>query len=112
MTSDARLERYEERGFFLSIPFPGENSPTVLYVADRDFENLHDIVEDEDNDWTDLRDEIRELLDHSGHEGDHEFTESLVRSLMTVIREQEPPEDTEIEDPLDDLNPDNPSNGN
>lgn len=97
------LERYEQRGFFLTIPFEGEENPTVLYVADKDFENLKEMLESDDTDWTDLRDEIQELLDHSGHAGEHEFTESLVTDLMTTLREQDPPEETSIEDPLEDL---------
>ncbi len=107
MTSDARIERYEERGFFLHIPFPEKDNPTVLYVADRDFENLHGIIDDEDQDWTDFRDEVIELLEHSGHECDYDFTESLVRELVEVVREQDPPDETEIKDPLEDLTPNN-----
>jgi DNA-binding ferritin-like protein len=106
MSSAPKIERYEQRGFFLHIPFPGEENPTVLYVADRDFENLHEIVDDDEKDWTDFRDEVQELLDHSGHEGDHEFSESLTHSLMDVIQEEDLPDETEIEDPLEDLTSD------
>lgn len=97
------IERYEKRGFFLTIPFEGEENPTVLYVADRDFENLKELLDSEDHDWTDLRDEIQELLDHSGHEGEHEFTESLVRAIADTLRAEDLPEETNIDDPLEDL---------
>lgn len=106
LTSEARIERYDQRGFFLHIPFPREENTTVLYVADRDFENLHEIIDDEDQELSDFRDEIQELLDHSGHEGEHDFSDELTRSLMTVIENEDPPEDTEIDDPLDELTPD------
>lgn len=96
------IERYDQRGFFLTIPFEGEENPTVLYVADKDFENLKELLDGGDSDWTDVRDEIQELLDHSGHEGEHEFTESLVKAIMGTLREQPLPEETSIEDPLED----------
>lgn len=97
------LERYEERGFFLEIPFPDENSVTVLYIADKDFVKLKDLTEDSDSGWEPIRDELCELLEHSGHDEDHTFTESLVENISEVIGETHRPEETEIKDPLEDL---------
>lgn len=100
-----KIQRHEERGFFLTIPFPGEKDPTVLYVADKDFLNLKELVgKDKDTSIDEFRDELQELLDHSGHNESHSFSEPLVKELMTVVQEQPEPEQTEIDDPLDNSN--------
>jgi len=102
------IERFEERGFFLTIPFSDEDDSTVLYVADQDFETLKELLDDADTSWQEFRDEIIELLDHSGHAGDHNFSRELVENLMDVVRNQPRPEESEIDDPLDD--PENSKN--
>lgn len=101
--SSPEIERFEERGFFLTLPFPDEDSPTVLYVADKDFETLKDLAENTETSWRDLRDELQELLDHSGHEENHTFSRAFIKEISDLLADQKRPEKTSIEDPLEDL---------
>lgn len=88
------LTPFEDRGVFLRIPFEGESDATVLFVADRDFENLVEMAEDPAGDWTDLREELFELLEHSGHDREHrlgrERTEALRERLRNFDRDDSP----------------------
>ncbi len=100
--SSVKVERYEDRGFFLTLPFPGDENPTLLYVADQDFETLKDLVEGGDPEWIEVRDELQELLDHSGHDEDHTFDEELIEEIVEVLDAEPRPESTTIGDPLED----------
>ncbi|MFB6347570.1 MAG: hypothetical protein ABEK50_17780 [bacterium] len=104
--TEPSLEEFEGRGFFLHIPFEEEDSPTVLYVAHKDFESLQGLIENPDASWEEFREEIFSLLEHSGHEGDHELSQSTTQQLMELVQNQELPEEPEIDNPLEDVDTD------
>lgn len=104
--SEPELEEFEARGFFLHLPFEGEEDRTVLYVAHKDFDSLQGIIENPDTSWEDFREEIFSLLEHSGHDQDHELSRSATEEIMDLVAAKELPEEPEIEDPLEDLNSD------
>jgi hypothetical protein len=81
-------------------------------VADQDFETLKELIEDADTEWTEVRDELQELLDHSGHPEDHTFDQELVENIIEVLHQQDLPESTSIEDPFENIDSptDNPTN--
>lgn len=94
MSFSFELTPFEDRGVFLGIPFEGETDPTVLFVAARDFEQLVEMAEDPGKGWTELRDELFELLEHSGHDREHrlgrERTEALRERLRSLDRDDFP----------------------
>lgn len=100
---EPKLEAFEKRGYFVHIPFEGEDTPTVLYVAHKDFESLQGLIENPDSDWEAFRDEIFSLLEHSGHEGEHTLTESTTRELMDLVESEELPDESQIDDPLEEM---------
>lgn len=97
------LEEFEERGFFVHIPFEDDDKPTVLYVAHKDFQSLQGLIENPDASWEEFRKEVFSLLEHSGHEEDHELSRTTTERLMELVAEQELPEDPDIDNPLEDL---------
>lgn len=97
------LEEFEERGFFVHIPFEDEDKPTVLYVAHKDFQSLQGLIENPDASWEEFREEVFSLLEHSGHDGDHKLSRSTTEQLMDLVEQQDLPEDPDIENPLEDL---------
>ena len=81
------FERFEDRGYFVELTFDREEDPTVVFVADRDFLGLENMAEDSDADWESFREELFELLEHSGHREDHELGEQTTREVMKAFRE-------------------------
>lgn len=84
------INRFEDRGYFLELTFDGEEEPTVLFVADRDFDSLKSLAEDNQENWMELRDEIFELLEHSGHENEHQLGKDLTNRLRETLIDFEP----------------------
>lgn len=101
--SGPALEEFEQRGFFLHIPFADEESPTVLYIAHKDFASLQKLIENPDTSWENFRQELFSLLEHSGHEKDHELPEETTREIISLVDGQELPEEPDIDNPLDEL---------
>jgi len=86
--SDVSFETipYEDGGVFLRVPFEGEPDSTLLFVAERDFAGLLELARDPDADWTDLRDEVFSLLEHSGHDQSHRLGPERTRALRRHLR--------------------------
>lgn len=84
------LTPYEDGGVFLRIPFEGEAEPTLLFVAEQDFEGLLEIARDPDRAWTELRDELFELLEHSGHDREHVLGRERTEALRERLRGVDP----------------------
>jgi hypothetical protein len=88
MSEALEINESEFDGFFLEITFDGEDDATMLFVADKDFESLKEMARDEEADWEDFKNELMELLEHSGHEEDHELSESTTEEIRDVIAER------------------------
>jgi len=73
-------------GYFCEIQFDNEEDTTMLFVAEKDFESLRDMAGDEDSDWEDFKNELMTLLEHSGHDREHELGEETANEIRDVLK--------------------------
>lgn len=85
MSAPIEINDSEFDGYFLEIEFDGEDETTLLFVAEKDFESLKNMAEKDDASWDDFRDELMELLEHSGHDEDHELGEETTEEIRDII---------------------------
>lgn len=88
MSAPIEINDSEFDGYFLEIEFDGEDETTLLFVAEKDFESLKNMAENDDASWDDFRNELMELLEHSGHDEDHELGEESTREIRDIIADR------------------------
>lgn len=79
----------QEEGIFVNLVFDGEQESTVIFVADQDFEQLQEMAENPEKNWEDFRNEFLELVEHTGHDQDHELGEATTLRLQEKISNYE-----------------------
>ena len=85
MSAPLEINESEFDGYFLEIEFDGEDDKTMLFVAEKDFESLKSMAAKEEASWEDFRNELMELLEHSGHDEDHELGEETAREMRSIL---------------------------
>ena len=75
----------EGEGKFLKLCFDGEETPTIIFIADQDLENLQNLAEKEEKSWRDFRNEFFTLVEHTGHNQEHELGEESTKELRQFI---------------------------
>lgn len=75
----------EEEGNFLRLQFDDLDEPMLLFVAEADYEKLEEMVDNPDCTWQDFREELFELLEHSGHPEEHELGKDKVLQIQDKI---------------------------
>ncbi len=79
----------EEGGYFLKFIFDDEQDSTLIFIADQDFESLQEMADNPEKDWEDFRNEFFLLVEHTGHDQEHELSKATTRRLQEKILQHE-----------------------
>lgn len=89
MDADAFEIIPEEEGYFFKIPFDGESDTTLIFVAERDFSEFKEMAADSDDSWEDFRDELFELVEHTGHDEEHSLSRETTGAIRQAVSDYE-----------------------